>query len=352
MGACLVAALATVPATVLAAASGTLSVSPASTPVGTGDTFTVTVVARANVPISGAQTTLTFDRTRLQVTGIAQAGPWAADGASYAGFPAQNTMAATIAKYNSAGKTGTIAAFFLGGGSEPADTDVPLLEFTFTSIACGTSTLGIPVGGKGVDGAMIDGTPGDTYGWSVPVTSTSGSVVNDCPGATPPIASPSPTPGPSDIPTPMPTPTPTPQPSPWASPVTATTHITGTLAAGYLGLTAPASATIPLEWGVTNRAALIVQVDSNRTWTLSVRDASPGPDQGHMTSGSGRLDAPMTARVYGGPVSLETGGTLASGGSTARGFGVAIMALEQPVGGVDQPGTYGITLLFQLDATF
>ena len=370
----LLAAIVAAPTTVLAGGTGVLSVGPASTTTTTGSTFTVTTVARATVPISGAETPLTFDRTRLRVTSIAKAGPWAADGAAYIGFPTTANMAAAIAAYNDAGRVssypavkGGIAAAFLDGvTNEPANTDVPVLAVTFEAIACGSSTLGIPI--SDIEGAIIDGRsplPSDGYGFAVAITSAPGTVIDDCPGTTPtptpgltPTPDPSgsapdPTPSPTATTAPTPGSTPAPTPSPSATAVSGTTHVTGTLAGSYLTLTVPASAAIPLEWDTTHRASLIVQIETNRSWSLGVGDADAGPDKGHMSSGSSRLGSPMTAAAHPGTVNLETGGVLSSGRSIRMGgFGLVFVELSQPVLDDDLPGTYGISLVFRAMTTF
>ena len=362
VGACLLAALVAAPATVLAGGSGTLSFSPASTTTSTGSTFTVTTVARASVTISGAETPVTFDRTRLRVTAIAKAGPWTADGATYIGFPTAANMATAIAAYNDTGRVssypavaGGIAVFFIDGiSNEPANTDVPVLAVTFEAIACGTSTLGIPLV-QPFEGVILDGRPpmpSDGYGFAADVTSVSGSVVNDCHDSTP-TPTPGLTPTPTPITNPTPTPTPAQSPNPSATAVTGTTHVIGTLADSFLSLTVPASASIPLEWDVINRAALIVQIDTNRSWSLDVTDPNTGPDRGHMRSGTSHLGAPMTVDAYSRTISLETGGTLSSGRSTrSSGFSVVFVDLQQSIADSDEPGSYGISLVFHAMTTF
>ena len=347
-----------VPVSALAAGSGSLKVSPITSTTSTGSSFAVDVVTNANVPISGAQATLSFDKTRLQVTSIAEAGPWAADGATWIGFPNSANMAAAVAQYNSSGNVGAypkggMAVFFFANGiSEPANADVPLFTVTFQVTACGNSSLGLSIGPR--DGSLIDGTIGSTYGYSVPVTSTSGSVVNPCPGQ-----SPSPTAPAAPSPSLSPLPTQTPSAGPSSSPLDGITRVSGTLDAGFLGLTVPASATIPFVWGSTNRAFVLVQVSSNRSWGLSVRDAAAGSDQGHMTSGTNRLATAMTAWAGAGDrVGLDRGGQLTFGGPTTTvdggvsGVDYVAVELDQFIGGADQPGTYGISVLFQAMSTF
>jgi hypothetical protein len=349
-----------VPASALAAGSGSLKVSPVTSTTSTGATFTVDVVANANVPISGAQATLSFDKTRLQVTSITGAGPWAADGATLIGFPNSANMAAAVTQYNTSGKVGgsprgALAAFFFANAtSEPANTDVPLFTVVFQVTACGDSSLGLAIGP--IDGSMIDGTIGSTYGYSIPVTSTSGSVVNPCPGQSPSPTAPSAS---SPSPSLSLSPAPTPSVGPSSSPLDGITHVSGTLDAGFLGLTVPASAAMPFVWNSTNRAFVLVQVSSNRSWSLSVRDATAGADQGHMTSGANRLATAMTAWVGSrGRVGLDTGGQLTFGGPTTTvdggisGVDYVPVEFDQFVGGTDQPGTYGISVLFQAMSTF
>src|SRR5262245_51077429 len=81
--------------------TNTIKVIPATTtitPVGTGGSITVNIVANGAVDISGAGSGLTFDTTKLQLTAVAKTliPVDAGNPPAYAGFPTAAQMAGFI----------------------------------------------------------------------------------------------------------------------------------------------------------------------------------------------------------------------------------------------------------------
>src|SRR5262245_4643362 len=154
------------PASVLAA-DNTLRIVPASTTgIHIGDHFVVKVVQNATVATSGAQATVNFDKTKLQIQSVALGAPYT--GAIFVGADAGNITAA-----NTSGSLKTVAASFFPPTSVPTG-DRDFLVITFTAIANGTSPLGLPAGPA--DGQLLDGRPAPLYGNALPTVTTGGSV--------------------------------------------------------------------------------------------------------------------------------------------------------------------------------
>jgi len=182
------------PVVATATATTTLFVSPATTtinPAGsTGSSFDVTVSFNAAVDTSGAGAALSFDKTKLQLTGIAKDATEAANitnsgNGGWGGFPSLANTATFLANANAAGEIPSISWFYISTDSEPAGVDHGIFRATFKVTATGDSTL-TPV----IDtyGGIIDGTVAN-YGSPVTVDSTiTGSVVNPAP-PTPPTGS-------------------------------------------------------------------------------------------------------------------------------------------------------------------
>ena len=166
----------------VSAAGNALRVEPPTQSVASGASFTVRVVENAAVATSGAQATVTFDKTKVQITAVTRGTLWGA-----ASILAPANLAPSITKANTTGSLKTIASAYLPPDSVPAgDNDV--LMITFTAKACGKVILGLPVGP--LDAALLDGQDA-TYGNNLKVTTTAGTV-NVCSTATPPpSASPS-----------------------------------------------------------------------------------------------------------------------------------------------------------------
>jgi len=164
-----------VPATALAAGTGTIKVlgAPTINPPATGGSFTVTVAANGAVPISGAGAGLSFDNTKLTLTAIAKDATETANGASYLGFPTAAATAAFIATANTAGQIPNISWSYLDGvSSETAGTDHGIFTATFTVTATGDNVLT-----PNASPTLLDGQAA-SYGSAVTVTVVNGNVVN------------------------------------------------------------------------------------------------------------------------------------------------------------------------------
>ena len=163
----------------VSAASATMRIDPATQTVAQGATFTVKVIENNSVPTLGAQVSITFDRTKAQITAVA----W---GTSFANAPVliPSDMAAAIAQANSSGKLSKLAATFLlpTDSVQPGDADV--VDITFKATGCGSVALGVPIGPS--DASLLDGRDA-TVGNTLSVT-TSGGSVTVC-GATAPSSS-------------------------------------------------------------------------------------------------------------------------------------------------------------------
>jgi len=156
----------------VAAAGATMRIVPSSSTVAKDSTFKITIVQNAPGPTSGAQATVTFDKTKVQVKSIER-------GHLYAGSPVYQPpdIPGAISQANSSGKLQTIAAAFLPPDSVPAG-EQDFLIITFSTIGCGKVDFGLPVGT--FDTAyMIDGTEAG-WGNSLPVAATGASVTVDC----------------------------------------------------------------------------------------------------------------------------------------------------------------------------
>ncbi len=160
------ATLAAAPA--LAAGSATLRLDPATQTVDQGGTFSVKVIVNATAAMSGVQATVTFDKTKLQLTAATRAAAW--DGAAIL-QPANLATAITAA--NSAGKFKKIAAAFLPPDAVPTG-DQEVLALTFKAIGCGPVTIGLPIGPE--DGLVLDGSDA-TYGATMKGTKGTGATV-------------------------------------------------------------------------------------------------------------------------------------------------------------------------------
>jgi hypothetical protein len=165
------------------AADPSLRIDPPVVNAGQGLIFTIRVMQDAAVPTSGAEATITFDPTILQVADVSL-------GSDYASAPIflPQDLAAAIQKANLGGRLATVAAAFTPPGSVAAG-PAEFLLVKFHVVGCGKTELKLPIGS--VDAAMIDGRP-DTYGNSVPVT-TAGAEVTTCvaaDGVTPNITRP------------------------------------------------------------------------------------------------------------------------------------------------------------------
>src|SRR5262245_19798079 len=90
----------------------TIKVIPATTtisPVGTGGSFSVNIVANGSVPISGAGSGLQFDNSKLSLTAVAKDPTETANGVSYLVFSTAAAMATFIANAISSGQIPNIS---------------------------------------------------------------------------------------------------------------------------------------------------------------------------------------------------------------------------------------------------
>jgi hypothetical protein len=163
----------------VAAAGNTLRLEPATTTVAKDATFTIRVVQNATVATSGAQVTVTFDRTKAQVTTVTRGTPYA-NAALFLGADA-----AAITNANKTGKLKTVAAAFLPPGAVPVG-DKDFITVDFKATACGEIKLGLPVGAA--DAGLLDGRDAK-YGAALKVTGTGATVTVDC-GANAPTPTP------------------------------------------------------------------------------------------------------------------------------------------------------------------
>jgi hypothetical protein len=141
-----------------------------SATVGAHARFFVKIVQQTAVATSGAQATLAFDPSLLQVTTVRVRGPYAAAPV----FLGANDAA--IAAANTTGRLSTVAAAFLPPGSVPAG-NAEFLEIGLRAVGCGRADLELPAGPA--DAMLLDGT-GRDYGETLTVNSTSGEVMIDC----------------------------------------------------------------------------------------------------------------------------------------------------------------------------
>jgi hypothetical protein len=170
-----VALAATVLSTTAAAGtSASLKIEPASVAVAKGVTFSVKVVQDAPVATSGAQASIDFDPTILQVVSVTPGGAYSA---APVFLPAN--MSADIKAANQSGHLAQVAAAFTPPDSIPPGA-TNFLFVSFWVVGCGKSDLRLPASGP-FNAQMISGQP-DVYGREVPVSTVDGQVIT-CVGA-------------------------------------------------------------------------------------------------------------------------------------------------------------------------
>jgi hypothetical protein len=320
-----------VPATALAGGSGTLGLSPSSPSTTTGSTFTETIQTQGTtVAVGGASASLDFDKTRLQILSVAK--PAAGVGWNVSGVSFVLPNAGVIAAANGSGHLQAIAAFFTDGTSTlPMGTEEDLAVVTFFATATGTANISIPTTGSD-PGGLLDGTPA-SYGTPVATTAT-GAQVTITAGT--------------------------------GGGSTATTNVSGTVDAGFVALTCPASITVPLVRNINNTTDFECQVGSNATWSLTVIDQNadpsthgymvdPGPPAKHLHDNAAvhfnkHLDASNNI-VYDTDVNLAASAsaqTLATGQNNLS----APLTFSQFAEPNDVAGNYGMSLRFAIATSF
>lgn len=151
----------------LAADEAILRIEPASVKAADGGLFAVRVVADSPVAASGAQASIEFDPTILQVESVQPTGPYAS-----AEIVVPDDLSAVVRDANRTGRIAQVAAAFIPPASVAAG-PAPFLVVQFRVIGCGETELGLPVSPK--DAQLIDGRP-DVYGHEVALSSTDGHV--------------------------------------------------------------------------------------------------------------------------------------------------------------------------------
>jgi hypothetical protein len=159
-------------------------------------------------------------------------------------------------------------------------------------------------------------------------------------------------------------------------------NVTGSLDAGFLGLTCPTSMTIPLLRGNTNQLNVPCQIYTNTVWNLRVSDPK-ATNTGHMTTSDptpkvipDSMHVLARAFISGGDTFYGTNVDLANGNGTvctvlqqpcppansdtvSGGFilagtnsASAPLVVSQFVAANTQPGSYGIQVLFSAVSVF
>ena len=303
-GAMFLVASVLVPATALAASSGTMSLSPNTVSTTVGSTFTVTINSQASVPMSGASAGIDFDKTKLQIVSVTKGADWGASSASWV-LPS----VATIATANNTGHLPAIAAYFSDGTSSLPGTTAALAQVTFFATATGTPSLSLSSSGPDA-ASILDGTAA-TYGQPVPAAAS---------GAT----------------------------------VTITASVTGSVDAGYFALTCPTSETVPLSRSAVSTVDFQCAVSSNVTWTMSTEDNNPDPNHGHMVD-AGQAPVAVLAdslHVISGANNVDLQGAGLQAVATGQNNVSVPLTFSQNVRASDKPGSYGMSVLFSLTSTF
>ena len=151
-----------------AAAGASLRIDPSDVAVSKDQTFAVQVVQDAPVATSGAQASVDFDPTILQVVSVSA-------GSAYAAAPIFEPpdLTTDIRNANTIGHLAQIAAAFVPPGSVPQGT-ASFLVIRFRAVGCGQTDLKLPSGP--LNAQMISAGQGEAYGQPVPVVTTKGHV--------------------------------------------------------------------------------------------------------------------------------------------------------------------------------
>jgi hypothetical protein len=155
------------------AAGNTMRIDPATSTVAKDGTFQVKVIQAASVVTSGSQATITFDRTKVQVTTVTKGAPFVSAALFLSADPA------SIASANKSGKLKSVSAAFLPPGSVAAGT-AEFVTVGFKATGCGDVKLGLPAGNT--DAILLDGRDA-TYGKPLTVSATGATVTIACDGS-------------------------------------------------------------------------------------------------------------------------------------------------------------------------
>jgi hypothetical protein len=305
-----------VPATAFAAGSGSLSANASTTAPTVGSTFTVAIDTTSAIATSGAAARLVFDQTKLQLVSVTKGADWNA-GSNWVNFP----TVAEISTANTTGTLPTVAVYLNSPGSVSAGTHT-FLTATFFASAAGASAITLPVSASA--GGLLDGQAA-SYGDPLTVTSTSANIVATGAGSAGSVVS----------------------------------NITGTVDSGFVGLTCPTSAVIPLVRNVTNTKDITCSVASNVTWQMSADDTNPDvATRGHMRDTAATpikvLQDPMHVITTVGAAYDHDLSNLAQSNVVATGqnnvdINVTLSQFARPN---DQAGNYGIQVMFAAVSVF
>ena len=151
-----------------AAAGADLKVDPPSVAVAKGQVFALQVVQDSPVATSGAQASVDFDPSLLQVVSVER-------GAGYSLAPVfvPHDLQADIKLANATGHLAQIAAAFTPPDAVPAGT-ASFLIVHFRAVGCGQTAISLPTSGP-FNAQMISG-QSSVYGADIPVTTSSGRV--------------------------------------------------------------------------------------------------------------------------------------------------------------------------------
>jgi hypothetical protein len=159
---------AAVAGSVAADSGATLSVSPASAAATQGQTFDLQVVQDSPVATSGAQASIQFDPSILQIVSISPGQPYAK-----APIFEPPTLPSDILHANITGRLSQVAIAFTPPGNVPAGR-AAFLIIRFRVVGCGQTDVQLPTLGP-FNAQMISGET-NGYGSDVPVTTTGGHV--------------------------------------------------------------------------------------------------------------------------------------------------------------------------------
>ncbi|HUO40138.1 MAG TPA: cohesin domain-containing protein [Mycobacterium sp.] len=331
-GAMFLVASVLVPATALAAGSGTLTLSGAPASVAQGSTFTVTINTQATVPMSGASAAIDFDKARLQIVSVVPGADW-----STAAMTVSSASVASIGTANATGHLAAISSYFTcpstGSctGSLPANTNAVLATVTFFAISTGSANISLPTqadhpSGGSDFGAILDGTTGANYGSPVGTTATPSTTTP----ATVTITAGS------------------------GSNKDVTATITGSVDNGYLSMSCDSPVVVPLVRNVNNISDFFCKVSSNVTWTMSTKDNNPDPaTHGHMVDSAQGVALHDRLVIH----SSQYDQSLAGSPDLLPIFGGqnninVPLEFQQYVAPNDKPGSYGMSVLFSITSNF
>lgn len=152
-------------------AQNELEVLPASVTVAVGDVFAVHVAQTTVADVAGAQSTVVFDHSVLEIQSVTRGSAYAA-----ADVFLPSDIEAAIGSANSSGTLKQTAAMFTPSDNPdvvPAGT-FDFLVIKFRALKCGVSRIDLPIGPR--DAVLLDGAKGSDYGHTLDIGTVAGSV--------------------------------------------------------------------------------------------------------------------------------------------------------------------------------